>query len=52
MKDYPIHPTTNLHKPDLTQVWSSGFGPKEYGLYLANKPRKKQKGWQKANHKK
>ena len=37
------YPIANLHEPDLTQVWSSGFGPKEYGLYLANKPRKKTK---------
>lgn len=43
---------TNMYEPGLTQVWSSGFGPKEYGLYLANKPRKKLKGWQKANRKK
>ena len=32
-------------------AWSTGWGPKEYGLYLANRPRKKLKGWQKANRK-
>jgi hypothetical protein len=28
---------------------SSGWGSKEYGLYLANRPRKKLKGWHKSN---
>lgn len=32
-------------------AWSTGCGPKEYGLYLANRPRKKLKYWQKANRK-
>lgn len=36
----------------IRSVWSTGWGPKEYGLYLANRPRKKLKGWQKANRKK
>lgn len=33
-------------------AWTIGSGPQEYGLYLANRPRKKLKYWQKANKKK
>lgn len=47
-----LPPIINPQEPAVTQVWLSGFGPKEYGLYLANRPRKKLKGWQKVNHKK
>ena len=36
----------------IRSAWSTGWGPKEYGLYLANRPRKKLKGWQKTNRKK
>ena len=32
-------------------AWTIGSGPKEYGLYLANRPNKKFKGWQKNNKK-
>lgn len=28
-------------------AWHIGSGPKEYGLRMASKPRKKLKGWQK-----
>lgn len=35
----------------IRSAWSTGYGPQEYGLHLANRPRKKLKGWQKANRK-
>lgn len=37
---------TNPYIPALMPSWSIGFGPKEYGLYLMSRPRKKLKGWQ------
>lgn len=33
-------------------AWTIGNGPREYGLALANKPRKKHKYWRQSNKRK